>query len=233
MARRDVAPTKSNLLALKRELGFAREGFDLLDEKRQILLLELMRYVERARRLQRETDEAVADAFDRVRSAVLAAGRRSMAAFAEAVPVSDALDVRSHRLMGIDLPTVSCEAAHVEPRHGLAVSSVHTDALHKTFAQLLPLLAQLAEVENAVVRLARELKRTLRRVNALEKLFIPDTEETITHIAGALEDREREALGIMRIVKQRIETAREAAYAAQRGRAVSRGESDVQASADS
>ena len=205
MARTDVAPTKSNLLTLKNDLSFAKEGFDLLDEKRQILVLELMRHLERAKRLQAEADEAMAAAYAAMRTAVLAVGRRALATLAEAVPISTGLSVESHRLMGIHLPTVQYQAPKMTPRYGLAASSVHSDELHAIFAALMPVLAELAEIENSVVRLARELKKTQRRVNALEKLFIPDTQTSIKFISDTLDEREREALGIMRIVKNRAE----------------------------
>lgn len=205
MAKRKMAPTRSNYIALKRDLEFAREGFGLLDEKRQILVLELMRHMERARRLQQETDDALARAFAAVRTAVLDVGRRELATLSEAAPVSTEITVETRRLMGIHLPTVHFQAAKVVPRHGLAASSAHCDELCAVFVRLMPKLAELAEIENTVVRLARELKKTQRRVNALEKIFIPDTEDTITFITATLEEREREAMGIMRMVKQRLE----------------------------
>ena len=205
MAKRKMAPTRSNYIALKRDLEFAREGFGLLDEKRQILVLELMRHMERARRLQQETDDALAEAFAAVRAAVLAVGRRALATLSEAAPMSTEITVETRRLMGIDLPTVRFRAAKIIPRYGLAQSSAHCDELHALFVRLMPKLAELAEIENTVVRLARELKKTQRRVNALEKLFIPDTRDTIKFITDTLEEREREAMGIMRMVKQRAE----------------------------
>jgi len=207
MAKGDIAPTKSNLLELRRDVTFAREGFELLDEKRQILVLELMRHVERAKRLQEETDEAMAAAYREVREAVLGAGRRQLAGLGAAVETVTTLRVRSHRLMGLYLPAVEVSRPERKPRYGLGVTSSQADRLHGTFEKLVPLLAELAEVENTVVRLARELRKTQRRVNALEKLFIPDTEANIKYISETLEEREREALGIMRIVKRRGEAA--------------------------
>jgi len=211
MPKRNLAPTKSNYLALKHELEFAREGFDLLDEKRQILVLELMRHMERAKRLQQEADDALAEAFAAVRTAVLAVGRRELATLSESAPISTEITVETRRLMGIHLPSVRLPATKVVPRYGLAESSAHCDELNALFVRLMPKLAELAEIENTVVRLARELKKTQRRVNALEKLFIPDTRDTIKFITDTLEEREREAMGIMRMVKQRAEKEKAAA----------------------
>ena len=76
------------------------------------------------------------------------------------------------------------------------------------FQDALGAIARSAEVENCVVRLARELRRTQRRVNALERIFIPDYEETRDYIRRTLEEREREGFVIMRMVKRRQEAAR-------------------------
>jgi V/A-type H+-transporting ATPase subunit D len=72
------------------------------------------------------------------------------------------------------------------------------------FVDLLPSLAELAELVNAVVRLARELRRTQRRCNALSKIFIPQYQETIDYITGSLEERERESLIILKMIRNRL-----------------------------
>jgi V/A-type H+-transporting ATPase subunit D len=72
------------------------------------------------------------------------------------------------------------------------------------FAALLPLIAALAELENTVMRLAGELRKTQRRCNALSKIFIPDYRETINYILGSLEERERESFVILKMIRERM-----------------------------
>ena len=43
MTRIDVPPTRSNLLRMKQELQFSREGYEILDKKREVLTAELIR----------------------------------------------------------------------------------------------------------------------------------------------------------------------------------------------
>ena len=62
MARYDIPPTKSSLLSVKEQLGIAREGFELLEQKREILIMELMRMVEEVKLLERDMDKRVASA---------------------------------------------------------------------------------------------------------------------------------------------------------------------------
>ncbi|MCK4236011.1 MAG: V-type ATP synthase subunit D, partial [Candidatus Krumholzibacteria bacterium] len=68
----------------------------------------------------------------------------------------------------------------------------------------LRLLGSLAEARISLMRLSREVAKTIRRVNALEKIFIPDYEETLKYIEMALEESEREAFFILKLVKDRL-----------------------------
>ena len=77
MAKLNVAPTKSNYLVLKRQLAFAEEGYDLLDQKRQILVFELMSRLGRARDFERRVAEAMAEAYAALRESLLRSGRRA------------------------------------------------------------------------------------------------------------------------------------------------------------
>ena len=74
MAKLNVAPTKSNFLSLKRQLAFAEEGYDLLEQKRQILIFEIMSRLNRVRDARTEASEALRRAFDALREAQLDTG---------------------------------------------------------------------------------------------------------------------------------------------------------------
>ena len=75
-----------------------------------------------------------------------------------------------------------------------------------------------AKLGNAVLRLARELRKTQRRCNALSKIFIPDYRETIGYIVGALEERERESFIILRMIRDRLEALSTTGTAERRAR---------------
>ena len=63
MARFEMAPTKSNLMRVKRDLSFAHEGWELLDQKRKILVVELMGLISRAVEAQEEVEKKLVLAF--------------------------------------------------------------------------------------------------------------------------------------------------------------------------
>jgi V/A-type H+-transporting ATPase subunit D len=105
--------------------------------------------------------------------------------------------------MGISIPTIAATHEAPKPEFGLASGSVLSDEVMQRFTAALDAIARLAEIENSVFRLASEVRRTQRRVNALEKVFIPDYKETIGFIEDGLEEREREQYVIMKITKAR------------------------------
>ncbi|HUT37114.1 MAG TPA: V-type ATP synthase subunit D [Planctomycetota bacterium] len=197
----DVPPTKSSLLTLQRGLEFAQEGYDLLEQKRQILVMELMGRIEAAKRAQAEVDAAMASAFAALREAALRSGTETLAREAMGIIRRHRLDYRGRPVMGIELPTVTAEHEPPKLEFSTAAGSALSDDVMKRFTKALDVIARLAEVENAVLRLASEVRRTQRRVNALDKIFIPDYKESVAYIEDVLEEREREQFVIMKMAK--------------------------------
>jgi V/A-type H+-transporting ATPase subunit D len=210
MALLSVAPTKSNLLALRRQLEFAQEGYDLLEQKRQVLVLELLRRLERARAAEREAHEALRAAFAALREAALDSGAPALDRAALAVRPDHAVELSQERLLGLRLPRVAVRLPPPGPRFGFGATSANADAARQGFVAALPLLGALAERETSVRRLAHELRRTQRRCNALAKVVIPNCRETIRYIGASLEERERESFVILKMIRDRLAGAAEA-----------------------
>lgn len=204
MPKLNVAPTKSNLLGLQRQLEFAEEGYDLLEQKRQILIFELMSRLARAEEAERRVGDAVGHAFAALREATLDIGARVLEEAAFAVSMRHEVSLSDDRLMGMGIPKITLQEDPMGVRFGAGGTSSNTDVAMSRFVDLLPSLAELAELVNAVMRLARELRRTQRRCNALSKIFIPQYRETIDYIMGSLEERERESLIILKMIRDRL-----------------------------
>jgi V/A-type H+-transporting ATPase subunit D len=204
MAKLNVAPTKSNYLELNKQLDSAKEGYELLDQKRQILIYELMSRLGRARDAERRVGEALQRAFAALNGAVLDVGSTGIDRAILAVQLQHQVELSSQNLMGIRLPTVTAAPSEYSVQFGVGGTSARTDTAMRRFIEALSLLAELAELENAVIRLARELRKTQRRCNALSKVFIPDYSETIGYILSSLEERERESFVIQKMIKDRM-----------------------------
>jgi V/A-type H+/Na+-transporting ATPase subunit D len=204
MGKLNVAPTKSNLLALKRQLAFAEEGYDLLEQKRQILVSELMKRLARVRDAQSEAARVLRHAFAALSEAQLDTGSEALDRAALGVSMDHKVELSGQHLMGMRIPRVTVRTEAVSVQFGVGGTSANADIAMKRFVEVLPLLAELAELENAVMRLAAELRKTQRRCNALSKIFMPNYRETIGYITGALEERERESFVILKMIRDRL-----------------------------
>jgi V/A-type H+-transporting ATPase subunit D len=197
MPKLNVPPTKSVLLKVKRDLSFAAEGYELLEQKRQILAIELMSRLENARAVQKEVDAVLAEAYAALSRARVISGTAAMQSESLGITGTHETGVTEQRVMGINVPAVKVTVKPLAPEFAPGSGSAQSDEVMKSFRRALEAIGKLAEVENAVIRLSRELKKTQRRVNALEKIFLPDYRDTVKY--------ERDAFVIMKMTKDRLE----------------------------
>jgi V/A-type H+-transporting ATPase subunit D len=204
VARYDVPPTKSSLFQVKADLSIAREGFELLEQKREILVMELMRMVEQVKLLERDLDKRVATAYATLKRMIVTVGRQPLVEISAGISFPWTVREKQGRLMGIPLPTVDMEVPRLDLKYSFMGTYGSCDRTMVEFFELLRLVARLAEIRTMVWRLAREVRKTQRRVNALEKVVIPDVLETKGFIEGVLEEREREVFFVQKILKARL-----------------------------
>ena len=107
-----VFPTKSNLMAQKRSLALASQGYDLMDRKRNILIREMMQLIDKAKELQAEIDSTFTRAYSALQEANIKLG--TCQDIALAAPVDDTLSLGYRSVMGVEIPLVSLEAQPVE-----------------------------------------------------------------------------------------------------------------------
>ncbi len=205
----DQTPTRRNYLEIQRSLQRVEQGHELLEQKRQILIMELMDEVEAARRIKDEIDQTMAAAYEALRRAAVRTGLTGLARQSCGIEMEHRLRVRTRSVMGVRVPDISCSAAPFALQFGLSDGRSQTDQVMRRFLDALELVAELAEVENAVFRLAREVRRTQRRVNALEKVYIPQYKGALKRIEEALAERQREEFIVLRKVKRKRRLAAE------------------------
>lgn len=199
-----VAPTKTNLLKLRQELAFARLGHDLLDQKRNILVLELLALVDETVDFQQKVVQALAEAYRNLEEAVMHMGKLKVVNLSSAVNVSAEITLKQRRVMGVRLPVVETSFIEHPPYYSLMGTSFWIDSALKEFKEALQLMGRLAELKISIIRLAVEVRKSIRKVNALEKIAIPDLEQTVSFIQSRLEENERDAFILMKMVKNRL-----------------------------
>lgn len=203
MARLPLAPTKSNLIAVKEQLATAKDGYDLLEQKREILVMELMHMVERVKLLEADIDKQVKKAYSSLRHMYMAVGTEQVDRLSRSLSYSFHDVEKRVTIAGMGFSTIEVEIPGPEPAWSFVNSFADCDKVKVEFFELLRLLTQMASIRTIVWRLAREVLKTQRRVNALDKQVIPQTEETKNYIESVLEERERENVFVLKSLKAR------------------------------
>ncbi len=205
-----LVPTKSNLLKLKRDLSFAQEGYELLEQKRQVLVSQLMAMVNEAIVAHEKMDAALREAYSALQNAIISDGKSTVKSMARAVRIKSDIQIYNLRVMGVTIPKVEVEIEDDAPYYSAGNSSFWVDESIFRFKQILEAMGRFAELRVSLLRLAQEVRKTQRRVNALEKIAIPDYQETIKFISDSLEESERGTLTSMKYIKEHLEKRKDA-----------------------
>ncbi len=205
-----VNPTRMELLKLKEKVKLAEKGHRLLKEKRDALIMEFFNILEDARRVRKEAEAILAEAFQRLVMVEMTAGpsRLSEAALAASTKDSLNLDFGSQSIMGIKVPVLrmgSTTRKIAERGYSLTDTTSMVDEAASKFEEVLTAIVRLAEVEESIKRLAEEIESTKRRVNALEYIVIPRLVATVKYIKMRLDEMERENFFKLKRIKAVME----------------------------
>ena len=204
-----LAPTRSNLMKVKDELEFSKLGYDLLDQKKSILVSELLTLVDQAVDYQNRVENALFAADMTLENAIMHMGRLKVANLAGAVNITSSISLGSRKVMGVPLPKVDTAFSGSGPYFSPEGTSMLSEMALGKFREALELMGRMAELKVSIMRLSREVKKTIRKVNALEKLVIPDKEETLRYLSDRIEEQERESFTQLKAVKDKLNSPKD------------------------
>lgn len=203
MAKLNIAPTKSNLLAMKEQLAVSTNGYELLEEKREILVRELMHLVEKVKLLEKQMDKAVNQAYPAFKRMLMVDGADQIQRLSHGIHYDFHMNEKKVTIGGMGFSSIDVELPQQKLFYSFNGTDANTDDTVSKFFDLLSILTQMASIRTIVWRLADEVKKTQRRVNALDKMIIPQTTETKTYIESVLEERERENVFVLKALKKK------------------------------
>jgi V/A-type H+-transporting ATPase subunit D len=198
----DIAATKTNLLKVRKSLSLTEEGYELLDEKRKILLSELTAVVDSVDQHQKEVDNAFKEAYETMDKAVVGIGRKRIEELSFSIDIKSELSITGKRVMGVGVPIVNVEIRENPPYYSPYEVNLYVDEAITRFKEILKLLAVLAEKKITLLRLAREAQKTIRKVNALEKVYLPYYRDTLKYIGDRLDEESRDAFAMLKLIKK-------------------------------
>ena len=200
-------PTKGNLILAKNSLALAKQGFDLMDKKRNILMREIMNLISQASEIQTEIDSTFREAYGLLQRANIEMGIHEVEEISFSVPVEDSIRIKTRSVMGTEIPLVEYKPQADEPTYAYYSTTQALDQARLAFEKVKDLTIRLSMIENSAYRLAANIKKTQKRANALKNITIPMYEALTKNIQNALEEKEREELTRLKVIK-RMQTSK-------------------------
>jgi len=196
-------PTKGNLILAKNSLKLAKQGYELMDKKRNILMHELMELIDKARDIQSEIDSTFSSAYRALQQANIEMGIANVTELAATTPEENSIRIKLRSIMGIEIPLVEFDNIPLKPSYTFFQTTMSLDEAAKNFANVKELTIRLSMIENSAYRLATHINKTQKRANALKNITIPYFTKLVADIQNALEEKEREEFTRLKVVKRR------------------------------
>lgn len=197
-------PTKGNLILAKNSLTLARQGYELMDKKRNILIRELMNLIDEARNIQNEIDTTFTYAYKCLQRANIEHGINLVSQLACTVPIEDSIVIQTRSIMGTEIPHVKYTPENAFPTYSFYSTHESIDQAVIAFQKVKDLTVKLSTIENSAYRLAANIKKTQKRANALQNITIPMYSNLVYTITNALEEKEREEFTRLKVIKKRV-----------------------------
>lgn len=195
-------PTKGNLILAKNSLALARQGFELMDKKRNILIRELMGLIDEAANIQSEIDSIFTAAYLALQKANIEMGIHNVEELSKTVPIENSIVIKQRSIMGTEIPLVESTSSIDTPTYSFFNTRLSLDEACHQFIRVKELTIRLSMIENSAYRLANNIKKTQKRANALQNITIPHYTSLTVDIQNALEEKEREEFTRLKVIKK-------------------------------
>lgn len=195
-------PTKGNLILAKNSLALARQGYVLMDKKRNILIRELMELIDQAKDIQSEIDVTFREAYLALQMANIELGINYVQEISASIPIETGIRIKTRSIMGTEIPLVQHEETPMSLTYAYYSTKESLDEARARFEKVKELTIKLSMVENSAYRLANNIKKTQKRANALKNITIPMYDTLTKNISNALEEKEREEFTRLKVIKR-------------------------------
>ncbi len=199
-----VRPTKSTLIALRRQVVSLQHGHDLLERKRELLTRLVHQRLRKYQELRVQVRDALQLTYYWLSIAHMRMGSTQLRQAVMGLKPALAIHILPRSSIGIEYPTVSVETDPLLPV-GLMWTDASFDEARQRMTDIAALLAHLGEAETALWRLLTEQRKTQKRVNALKYNVIPRYHATIRYIEAVLSEDERNTLFQLKVLREQVD----------------------------
>jgi V/A-type H+-transporting ATPase subunit D len=206
MALRDIKPTRSELINLKRKIQLSQRGYKILKMKRDGLIMEFFKVLAEAKDTRGDLLRKYEHAVQMMAVANTVEGAIGVKSAAFSVKEVPQITLKSKNIMGVIVPQIESSKVRktlADRGYGVLGTSTVIDETASSFEELVEAIIVSAEIETTMKRLLDEIEKTKRRVNALEFKVIPELTAARDFIKMRLDEMEREELFRMKKIKSR------------------------------
>jgi V/A-type H+-transporting ATPase subunit D len=186
-----VAPTRMELLRLKKRIELAHRGHRLLQDKLEGLIKEFLPLIDEYVAARDELDRRYPRALAFTARAAAEVGEDRLAPALGQTGLRVQVEVGEQRRSGVAVPVLQADIERSRPFYSLLATPELFDRAVAELVDVLPLILKAVQLEQAVRRFAKEIERTRRRVNALEYILIPQLHGARKFIQAKLDEDER------------------------------------------
>ena len=198
-----TSPTRMNLLTRRSQLRLALRGVDLLQKKRDALVREFFSLIHETLEARRQLNTAGQEAHTALFLAKAFDGPQVVEVFSLNVPTISDARAELENVWGTRVPRLA-----VEWPQGITTSPLSTGgrtlAAQVAFRELSRALIRVANSESRLRRIGEEIKKTARRVNALEQAVIPGIQSQIHYTQQVLDQQEQEDIFRLKRIKGKM-----------------------------
>ena len=201
----EYLPTKTNLMRIQDSIRLSKQGQELLERKRMILVKEKEKYEEKANNLRMQMQTLFSEAYLLLQDASIDMGMEKIAVLANGIKKENSIDIKYRTIMGVEIPSVIWKEQEENQKlnYGFYETTISLDKAVLKFNEIKEKMLILAELENTVKRLELSIIKVQTRSNALQNIIIPENEKIEKSIQNALEEKEREDFSRLKVVKRR------------------------------
>ncbi len=189
---------KSSLLELQKDFSVMEDGKDILEQKRNILLKEIISILDKVENLRSQLNEMVLKSYNLLIKSFMEIGKGNVEKEAELSFFKGEIEIYEKSFIGIPVPEIKFRLEKLKSPIDSTSESIFLELARKSFIEVVELVLKISDIEIKAWKLAEELKKTVVRVNALKNYYIPEYSKAIKDIKGSLEETERELLVVIK-----------------------------------
>lgn len=199
----DILPTKSNLIKLKKTITLSKQGQELLEKKKYILIKEKEKYYSKKKKIEENFNEQYKKAFYMLQNANVDIGISKVNNIAYDINIDNKLDIKYKTVMGVEIPIVSYENEKIpDLTFGLLGTTITLDEAIVEFQKLKEILIDLAQIKTTLQRLDEAIQKVQKRSNSLKDIIIPNYIKQQKRIQETLDERDREEFTRLKVIKK-------------------------------